>query len=289
MTGVIDSMPSTRLLISSRSSGVGRAMRPWRRSSIGVYAVTVMLLLPKPWNCWPIAKLSPWMIDTIAITDATPMMMPSVVRKLRNACARIECSAERTPSLTANQSGERVLRTLRAALPAEAGRLEPVIVSVAIRSLLRAAARRVADVLDDFAVAQPDDALAVRRDLGLVRDDDDRLAVGVQLVEQREDLDRRLRVEITGRLVREQDGRVRHERPRNRNALPLAARELIRQMIGALAEPHALEVAHRLGAPLCERHSGVDQRLHDVTERAHARQQIEALEYEADLLVAHIR
>src|SRR5690606_37523538 len=289
MTGVIDSMPSTRLLISSRSSGVGRAMRPWRRSSIGVYAVTVMLLLPKPWNCWPIAKLNPWMIDTIAITDATPMMMPSVVRKLRNACARIECSAERTPSLTANQSGERVLRTLRAALPAEAGRLEPVIFSVAIRSLLRAAARRVADVLDDFAVAQPDDALAVRRDVGLVRDDDDRLTVGVQLVEQREDLDRRLRVEVAGRLVREQDRRPRHARPRDRAPPALPAGELIRQVVRALREADALEVAHRFLAPLGERHARVDQRLHHVAERGHPRQQIEALEDETDLLVAHVR
>src|SRR5690606_14336963 len=207
MTGVIDSMPSTRLLISSRSSGVGRAMRPWRRSSIGVYAVTVMLLLPKPWNCWPIAKLNPWMIDTIAITDATPMMMPSVVRKLRNACARIECSAERTPSLTANHSGERVLRTPR--MPrCRAGVLAPARSSLDIRLPFRAA-RRLTDVLDDLAVAQTYDPVAVRGDLGLVRDEDDRLPVRMKLVEEREDFRRRLRIEVAGRLVGEQDRRAR--------------------------------------------------------------------------------
>src|SRR5690606_22208738 len=129
-----------------------------------------MLLLPSPSNCWPIVKDSPWMIDTIATTEATPMMMPSVVRKLRNPCARIACSAARTPSTAANSVGKRatVSRRARPRPPAPLTRRVSALVDI---------------VLHDLAVAQPDHALAVLGHLGLVRDDDDGLPVGVQLVE----------------------------------------------------------------------------------------------------------
>src|SRR5688572_19036709 len=118
------------------------------------------------------------MIEIIAMTEATPITMPSVVRKLRKPCARIEASAARAPSLAANQMGNRVLTTRRARGPR--------------RSMLGAAAL-IAPVLHDFAVLEPHDALPVRRNVGLVRDDDDGLAVAMQLVEQRQNLDARLR------------------------------------------------------------------------------------------------
>src|SRR5688572_20630289 len=126
------------------------------------------------------------MIDTIAITDATPITMPSVVRKLRNACAWIEPSAARAPSVAANQMDTRP----RPRFP-ESARAAVLVAEGTLR-LLRV-------VLDDLAVLEPDHAAAVLRDVGLVRHEHDRLAVRVQLVEQRKDLGRRLRVEIAGR------------------------------------------------------------------------------------------
>ena len=49
--GVSEAMPSTRLLISSKSSGVRRAKRPCRRCATGVYGCTIRLLVPSPSNC----------------------------------------------------------------------------------------------------------------------------------------------------------------------------------------------------------------------------------------------
>src|SRR5512143_2251085 len=269
MIGVIDSRPSTRKRIRSKSSCVSRERLPCSALSSDVYDATVMLLLPKPWNCSPIVKLSPWMIDTIAITDATPITMPSAVRKLRNACARIDASAARAPSVAANHSVTRLffwrLRRSRAGAV--------VLIHV---------------VLDHAAVLQAHDALAVHRDVGLVRDDDDRLAVGVQLVEQRANLDSGLRIAIARGFVGQQNRRIRHERTRDRDALALAARELVRQVVAAIREAHAREHALRLVAPLAERQTAIDQRLHYVLQRRGARQQIEALEDEADLLIADV-
>ena len=57
-----------------------------------------------------------------------------------------------------------------------------------------------------------------------------------------------VRVEVTRRLVGEEDGRIVHERARDGDALPLTARELVRPVVHALAELHALE--RFLGAAL---------------------------------------
>src|SRR5688572_13822747 len=102
------------------------------------------------------------MIEIIAITEATPITMPSVVRKLRKLCARIDASAARAPSVAANTTGYRVRTCGRARGPR--------------RSVLGAAAL-IAPVLQNLPVLQAHDALPVCRDVGLVRDDNDRLAV----------------------------------------------------------------------------------------------------------------
>src|SRR5262249_33504492 len=95
----------------------------------------------------------PWMIEIIAITEATPITMPSVVRKLRNACARMASSAARAPSAAANQ-----IVTRARVLPP--GRSPGALVS--------AAGGLLAIVFDDPAVLESHHALAVSRDVGLV-------------------------------------------------------------------------------------------------------------------------
>jgi hypothetical protein len=112
-------------------------MRPARNASRDVNDCTVTPFAPRPANWSPIMTLRPWMIEIIAMTEATPITMPSVVRKLRKACARIEANAARAPSLAANQSGYRVFTNGRARGPR--------------RSVLGGAAL-IALVLHDFAV-----------------------------------------------------------------------------------------------------------------------------------------
>ena len=67
---------------------------------------------------------------------------------------------------------------------------------------------------------------------GIMGDDDDSIAGTVDVVEEREDLLTGGGVEITGRLVGEQQARTGHERPSDGDALPLAAREFAGPMPG---------------------------------------------------------
>ena len=66
---------------------------------------------------------------------------------------------------------------------------------------------------------------------------DDRATGSIELLEKRHDFFTRLAVEISGGLVGEDDGRVVHERPGDRNALLLAAREFTWLVVEPVAQP----------------------------------------------------
>ena len=146
----------------------------------------------------------------------------------------------------------------------------------------------------DLAVAELDDPRAVLGDVHFVRDQHDGdAALHVQLLEDVHDLDAGARVEVAGRLVRQQDRRLVDQRARDRDALLLAARQLVRVVVHALAEADDLEHFLRALVPLGGLHlvraAVVEQRQLDVVERRRPRQQVEPLEDEADLLVADDR
>src|SRR5438067_5642045 len=99
---------------------------------------------------------------------------------------------------------------------------------------------------DDLAIAHVHKAVAARADALVVGDDDEGLAVvSVQLLHDRDDVVRRLRVERSRRLVRPDDRRAVHQRARDRHALALAAGELRRLVLGAVREVYPLECRHR--------------------------------------------
>ena len=83
------------------------------------------------------------------------------------------------------------------------------------------------------------------------------------------------------------------ERPRDRDALLLAAGQVRRQMVGALGEPHLAEQLQRAGAIA----AGRDELHLDVLDRGQRRDQVELLEDEAEcaqpqlgeLVVAELR
>src|SRR5690554_5294586 len=208
--------------------------------------------------------LSPCMIATTAITAATPMMMPSAVSALRRALARIAASAARLPSSTACAS------------PAE----NP---GSCMGLLLLA---RLHPVFGNPPVHQPHAAQAVVGDVLLVGDQDDGLALVVQLVEQAHDPGGGGAVEVARGFVAEQDPRPGHQRPGDRHALALAAGELPGQVAGLVGQADALQRLHRPPPALGARHAPVHQRLHHVGEHTCPRQQVEALEDETHRLVA---
>src|SRR6185312_17071421 len=79
------------------------------------------------------------------------------------------------------------------------------------------------------------------RELRIVRDQNDRRAHVIDLLEQVHYLTRHEGVEVSGRLIREQEGGIPGDRPRDRNALLLAARQLRGHVLHARGEPDELE------------------------------------------------
>ena len=99
-------------------------------------------------------------------------------------------------------------------------------------------------VRDDQPVAEEQHAVGDRGGARVMRDDHDRLPeLGGRLAQQVEDLGARLRVEVAGRLVGEDDGGLVDQRAGDRDALLLAARELRGLVAAAVAEPDAREQA----------------------------------------------
>ena len=137
---------------------------------------------------------------------------------------------------------------------------------------------------DDGSVLQLDRALEPRGDVGVVGRDDEREAeLALQRLDQVEHALARVRVEVPGRLVAEQQLRLLRERARDRDALRLAARELGRQVVRLRGEPDELEQLLR-----CERRLAGEVRGEgDVLERGEVRQQVRALEDVGDPVRAH--
>ena len=107
----------------------------------------------------------------------------------------------------------------------------------------RAVAGRARDPLvGDAAVADVDDAVGPLGRSGVVADDEGRaVRLADELGDQRQHLARGRRVELAGRLVGDQERRPARERRAERDPLLLAARELARMRVAAVAEADALE------------------------------------------------
>ena len=175
--------------------------------------VMMRRFVPIARNTSATASRAPWPLAIIAITVPMPNTMPSIVSNERTLLRH----SARSASLSVVKMFMRAARQ---------------------RGLLRL-------VVDDQAVAQHDDAPRVRGDVVLVGDEDDRDALRDQPLEDRHHLVRGLGVEVAGRLVGHDDRRVADERARDRDALLLAARQLVRVVVRAVVEADAVERLHR--------------------------------------------
>ncbi len=153
-------------------------------------------------------------------------------------------------------------------------------------------AGRVVDLLRrpdllEHTVAHDRDAMAHRHRLDLVVRDVDhrRLEPALQLDELGTRLHAQRRVEVGERLVHQERLRAAHDRPRERDALPLSAGELRGLALHQLTEPEGFgRGAHQLLA-LGRRQLAALQRELDVPLHGHVRVQRVALEHHRDVAI----
>src|SRR3954453_6501666 len=139
-------------------------------------------------------------------------------------------------------------------------------------------------IADDAALVQLDDAPAHLVDhLAIVRGDDDGRAGAVDAVDQLHDPDPRLRIEVAGRLVRQKQRRVVDERTRDRNALLLAARELVRVVVKLGRKPYEAKDVRHLATDRLAALADDLERVSDVRVDGAVRQELEVLEDHADV------
>src|ERR1700694_3013 len=98
-------------------------------------------------------------------------------------------------------------------------------------------------IAGDAAVHQSYDSPAHAVDDGLVmRGDYHSSALGVDARQQSHDFARRLRIEVAGRLVAQQNERIIHKRARDRGALLLATGQLVRKHLALVRDAHQFEL-----------------------------------------------
>ena len=139
--------------------------------------------------------------------------------------------------------------------------------------------------LHQAAVAGAEHPVGIPRDILLVGHDQHREPAAVQLLELDHDLHARARVEIAGRLVGQDHDRIVDERAGNGYPLLLAAGQLGRPMVPAVAQADHAELLERPPMPLAGVAGAVEQRQRDVLEGGMPGEEIEALKNEPNLLI----
>src|SRR6266508_1920299 len=143
--------------------------------------------------------------------------------------------------------------------------------------------------LDHPAVEEVHAAVGVGRVARIVCHHADRRALPVQFAQQIHHGLTVLRIEIAGGLVRKQNRRLPRDGAGDSHALLLTARELRGQVLRAVRHAHTLEGGVGALTTLRGFHAAVNQRKLHVLEHSEIANQVEALEDEPDLAIAHAR
>src|SRR5579883_2883034 len=143
-------------------------------------------------------------------------------------------------------------------------------------------------IANDFPIANLDNSSGVRGDLAVVSDQDHRHSpLAVQPLEDPHDLSAGVRVEITSRLISQDQARMMNKGSSNRHALLLAAGELAGAVSRAINQPNPRQRLEGAAPPVA--HACVHQGKLDLFESGHAGQEVKHLEDEANLPVPNHR
>ena len=143
--------------------------------------------------------------------------------------------------------------------------------------------------VDHHAVDYVDVALRASGELGVVSHEHDGGAHLIDLLEQVHHLARHEGIEVAGGLVGEDQRRVAGNGAGDGDALLLAAGELRGHVLHAGGEPDQLQGLGDALVALRRLHAPIAQRDIDIVVDVEVGYEVEALEDEADLLVAHAR
>lgn len=124
----------------------------------------------------------------------------------------------------------------------------------------------------DAAVTDVNDAMSVHGNVEFMSNQDNGVALLVELLEQSHDFNAGSRIESAGGLIGQQDSGPVYKRSSDGDTLPLAARKLVRFMEHPLLQ---IDGAKRVARPLLALgrwNAGINQRQLDVMERGCSRQ-----------------
>ena len=116
----------------------------------------------------------------------------------------------------------------------------------------------------DHPVTEPDDPVGIIGDIFLMGHEDDSVAGGLDIGKDIHNLDGGLAVEVTGRLVSEDQRRVIDEGPRDGYALALTTGELIGFVMAAVGQADFLQDGHGPFEPQAAGYAGIDERQGNV-------------------------
>ena len=138
----------------------------------------------------------------------------------------------------------------------------------------------------DHAIPDLHPALCQGGDVGVVGDQQQGVALAVQLLEELQHLGACLRVQGARGLIRQQQGRGVGQGPGHGDPLLLTPGERRGQLVRLVGDAHLLEQGQGPLAALFPSHAGVEHGQLHVPDDARLGQQVVALEHEADLLIA---
>ena len=180
---------------------------------------TMIRLLPMLWICSLIRAVAPEPTATMAMTAATPMIIPSIVKADRMRLTRRARNAMR---MLARSFIRDFFVLFRGQVFQLDGRVE------------RARNNQIAL---QAAVAEVNVAAGVSCDVGLVSDNDHgHSGFAIQPLKDRHDLDAGARIQRSGRLIRQDNARMSHNGAGDRDALLLSTGQLAGVVFVTLAE-----------------------------------------------------
>src|SRR6185437_10222321 len=170
----------------------------------------------------------PWPIATMAITAPTPMMIPSMVRKARSL---LRCSAFNAIRRRLKRLMVTVLMVVVSfVVRRRRGRCVVITRRQRGQHLTRGFLVLVEAILDHPAILEHDRPAAKGGDVGLVRHEDYRPALCVELLDEGHDTIRTAGIQVARGLICQDHHGLVDQRPRDGHTLLLSARQLARRM-----------------------------------------------------------